>query len=97
MPRAYFLCAQRFCRSPVFDRTFVQTLIAPCIADRPGTKVLCANFVANSILQHALFQCTKVLSRASQGHKVLSVILGLHYAMFDVHKGSIYTFLPELP
>ena len=35
------------------DGTFVQTLIAPCIADRLGTKVLCANFVANSILQHA--------------------------------------------
>ena len=69
---AYLLCAQRFYRSVVFDRTFVQTLIAlcctniyhfdrtfvqtlivPCIADPSGTKVLCANFVANSILQHA--------------------------------------------
>jgi len=48
---AYLLCAQRFYRSPVFDRTFVQTLIAPCIADRSGTKVLCANFIANPILQ----------------------------------------------
>ena len=36
-----------------FDRTLVQTLIAPCIADRSGTKVLCAKFVANSILQRA--------------------------------------------
>jgi len=38
-----------------------------------------------------------VLSRAAQDHKVLSVIRGLHCAVFDVHKGSIYTFLPELP
>jgi len=50
---AYFLCAQRFDCSPVFDRTFVQTLIAPCIADRSGTKVLCAYFIANPILQCA--------------------------------------------
>jgi len=38
-----------------------------------------------------------VLSPAAQDHKVLSVIRGLHCAVFDVHKGSIYTFLPELP
>ena len=50
---AYLLCAQRFYRSAVFDRTFVQALIALCVADRSGTKVLCANFVANSILQRA--------------------------------------------
>ena len=50
---AYLLCAQRFYRSAVFDRAFVQTLIALCVADRSGTKVLCANFVANSILQRA--------------------------------------------
>jgi len=30
----YLLCAQRFYLSPVFDRTFLQTLIAPCIVDR---------------------------------------------------------------
>jgi len=50
---AYLLCAHRFYRSPVFDRTLVQTLIAPCVADRSGTKVLCATFIANPILQHA--------------------------------------------
>jgi len=50
---AYLLCAQRFYRSAIFDRTFVPTLIALCVADRSGTKVLCANFVANSILQRA--------------------------------------------
>ena len=50
---AYLLCAQRFYRSAVFDRTFVQVLIALCAADRSGTKVLCANFIANSILQRA--------------------------------------------
>jgi len=50
---AYLLCAQRFYRSPVFNRTFVQTLIAPCIADRLGKNVLCVNFVANSILHRA--------------------------------------------
>jgi len=50
---AYLLCAQRFYRSPVFDRTFVQTLIAPYVADRSGTKVLCANFIANPMLQRA--------------------------------------------
>jgi len=45
---------ERFYRSPLFDRTFVQTLIAPCIAGRSGTKVLiCANFVVNSILRRA--------------------------------------------
>jgi len=44
-----------------------------------------------------LFQCVKFLFRAAQGHKVLPVIRGLHCAVFDVHKGSIYTFLPELP
>jgi len=38
---AYLLCAQRFYHSPVFDRTFVQTLTAPCVSDRSGTKVLC--------------------------------------------------------
>jgi len=46
---AYLLCAQRFCRSAVFDRTFVQTLIALCVADRLGTKDLCANFIANPV------------------------------------------------
>jgi len=30
---AYLLYAQRFYLSPAFDRTFVQTLIAPCIVD----------------------------------------------------------------
>jgi len=50
---AYLLCAQRFYLSAVFDRTFVHALIALCVADRSGTKVLCANFVANSILQRA--------------------------------------------
>jgi len=50
---AYLLCAQRFYRSAVFDRTFVQALIDLCIADRSGTKVLCANFFANSILVRA--------------------------------------------
>jgi len=50
---AYLLCAQRFYRSAVFDRTFVQALIALCVADRSFTKVLCAKFVANSILQRA--------------------------------------------
>jgi len=54
---AYLLCAQRFYRSAVFDRTFVQTLIALCIADRSGTKVLCANFVEKSILQRAQRFC----------------------------------------
>jgi len=47
---AYLLCAQKFYRSAVFDRTFVQTLIALCVADRSGTKVLCANFIANPVL-----------------------------------------------
>jgi len=50
---AYLLCAQRFYRSAVFDRTFVEALIALCVADRSGTKVLCANFIANSILHRA--------------------------------------------
>jgi len=50
---AYLLCAQKFYRSAVFDRTFVQALIALCVADRSGTKVLCANFIANSILHRA--------------------------------------------
>jgi len=50
---AYLLCAQRFYHSAVFDRTFVSTLIALCVADRSGTKVLCANFIANSVLHHA--------------------------------------------
>ena len=50
---AYLLCAQRFYRAAVFDRAFVATLIAPYIADRSGTKVLCANFIANPILQCA--------------------------------------------
>ena len=50
---AYLLCAQRFYRSAVFDRTFVQALIALCVADRLGTKVLYANFIANSILHCA--------------------------------------------
>ena len=48
---AYLLCAQRFYHSLVFNSTFVQTLIAPRIADRSDTIVLCANFVA--ILQRA--------------------------------------------
>ena len=50
---AYLLCAQRFYRSAIFDRTFVPTLIALCIADRSGTKVLCANFIANPVLHRA--------------------------------------------
>jgi len=50
---AYLLCAQRFYRSAVFDRTFVQTLTALCVADRSGTKVLCANFIANPVLHRA--------------------------------------------
>ena len=50
---AYLLCAQRFYRSAVFDRTFVQALIALCVADRSGTKVLCANFIANPVLHRA--------------------------------------------
>jgi len=37
-----------------FDRTFVQTLIAPCIADRSGTKVLCANFFAIKIQSYSV-------------------------------------------
>jgi len=49
----YLLCAQRFYRSPVFDRTFVQTLTAPCVSDRSSTKVLCANFIANPVLHRA--------------------------------------------
>jgi len=49
----YLLCAQRFYRSAVFDRTFVQALIALFVADRSGTKVLCANFIANLILHRA--------------------------------------------
>jgi len=47
---AYLLCAQRFYRSAVFDRTFVQTLISLCVADLSGTKVLSANFIANPVL-----------------------------------------------
>jgi len=31
-------------------------------------------------------QCTKVLSRAAQGHKVLSANMGLYCAMFDMHQ-----------
>jgi len=50
---AYLLCTQRFYRLPVFDGTFVQTLIAPCIADHSGTEVLCDIFIANAILQRA--------------------------------------------
>ena len=50
---ACLLCAQRFYLSAVLDRTFVQALIVLCIADRSGTKVLCANFIANSILHRA--------------------------------------------
>jgi len=50
---AYLLCAQRFYRSTMFDRTFVPTLIALCVADRSGTKVLCANFIANLVLHRA--------------------------------------------
>ena len=50
---AYLLCAQRFYRAAVFDRTFVQTLIALCVADRWGTKVLCANLIANPVLHRA--------------------------------------------
>ena len=50
---AYLLCAQRFYRSAVFDRTFVQVLIVLCVADRSGTKVLCANFIANPVLHRA--------------------------------------------
>jgi len=51
---AYLLCAQRFYRSAVFDSTFVQTLIALCVADRSGTKLLCANFIAiNPVLHRA--------------------------------------------
>ena len=50
---AYLLCAQRFYRSTVFYRTFVKALIALCVAGRSGTKVLCANFIANSILHCA--------------------------------------------
>jgi len=42
---AYLLCAQRFYLSPVFDGAFVQTLIAPCIVDLSGTKVLRAMFI----------------------------------------------------
>jgi len=34
-----------------FRRTFVQTLIAPGVADRSGTKVLSTNFIANPVLQ----------------------------------------------
>jgi len=54
---AYLLCAQRFYGSAVFNRTFVQALIAICVADRSGTKVLCANFIANSILHRAQRFC----------------------------------------
>jgi len=50
---AYPLCAQWFYRSEVFDRPFVPTLIAPCVADRSGTKVLCAIFIANPVLYRA--------------------------------------------
>ena len=52
------ICASSVCTkvlfylSSVFDRTFVQMLIAPCIVDHSGAKVLCANFIANIILQH---------------------------------------------
>jgi len=50
---AYLLCAQRFYRSAIFDRTFAPTLIALCVADRSGKKVLCANFIANPVLHRA--------------------------------------------
>jgi len=36
-----------------FSIAFVLTLIAACIADCSGTKVLSANFITNSILQRA--------------------------------------------
>jgi len=49
----YLLWAQRFYRSAIFDSTFVPTLIALSVADRSGTKVLCANFIANPVLQRA--------------------------------------------
>ena len=54
---AYLLCAQRFYRSAVFDRTFVQTVIALCIADRSGTSPMCQLYRKSS-----LTSCTKVLS-----------------------------------
>jgi len=53
-PRPIFCVHKlRFYRSPDFDRTFVHTLITPCIADRSGTEVLCDYFIANPILQRA--------------------------------------------
>ena len=50
---AYLLCAQRFYRSRIFDRTSVHTLIAACIAARSVTKLY---------RKSNLTACTKVLS-----------------------------------
>jgi len=50
---AYLLCAQRFYRSLIFDRTSVHTLIAPCIAARSVTKLY---------RKSNLTACTKFLS-----------------------------------
>ena len=69
---AYLLCAQRFYHSPLFNRTFVQMLIAPCIAAGSGTKVLCANFVANSVFEIRCFNAQRFFSRCSRSQGSIS-------------------------
>jgi len=86
----YLLCAQRFCRSPVFNITFVQTSIAPCIADRSGTKVY-----VPALLQIQSYSVHKgsIGSDSTFVHYLCKVLK----SVVLVHKGSIYRFFQIEP